>query len=212
MSKSHTVQPGEHLPRIAKLHGFDSINPLWDHPQNSTLRSLRKNPNVLAPGDVVFVPDPKRQKVLSLAPSKQHKFKLHREELHLRLVFQDWNFKPIANAKGKIALGGEPREVTSDGKGLVELVIPVEAETGSISIPALEIELPVRIGHLDPPDTRAGILARLNNLGYDAGTPGKEEERSLLSAIEEFQCDHQMKVDGVCGPTTQAKLREVHGS
>ena len=127
-------------------------------------------------------------------------------------MFQDWNFKPIANAKGKIALGGEPREVTSDGKGLVELVIPVEAETGSISIPALEIELPVRIGHLDPPDTRAGILARLNNLGYDAGTPGKEEERSLLSAIEEFQCDHHMKVDGVCGPTTQAKLREVHGS
>ncbi len=218
MSASHTVQQGEHLSRIAKSHGFDGINPIWDHPQNSNLRSLRQNPNVLAPGDVVFIPDPKRQKVVSLKTGQQHKFKVHRVELHLRLVFQDWNLKPIASAKGKIAVGGEPREVTTDGKGQVELVIPVEAEVGSIVFPALQIELPIRVGHLDPPDTPSGMVARLNNLGYDAGLaekagPGdKVDERRLHSAIEEFQCDHGLKVDGVAGPVTRNKLRDVHGS
>jgi peptidoglycan hydrolase-like protein with peptidoglycan-binding domain len=30
--------------------------------------------------------------------------------------------------------------------------------------------------------------------------------------VQEFQCDHQLKVDGVCGPQTQAKLVDAHGS
>ena len=33
----------------------------------------------------------------------------------------------------------------------------------------------------------------------------------FLSAIEEFQCDHGLVVDGKCGPATQAKLKQVHG-
>jgi len=35
---------------------------------------------------------------------------------------------------------------------------------------------------------------------------------AFLSAVEEFQCDNGLTVDGDCGPNTQAKLKEVHGS
>jgi hypothetical protein len=29
--------------------------------------------------------------------------------------------------------------------------------------------------------------------------------------LEEFQCDHNLMVDGTCNPQTQARLLEVHG-
>jgi peptidoglycan hydrolase-like protein with peptidoglycan-binding domain len=80
--------------------------------------------------------------------------------------------------------------------------------------PVNEILIPIKIGHLDPVEEVSGQKARLNNLGYFAGPlEGKTEENTamFLSAIEEFQCDHGLLVDGICGPMTQAKLRQVHG-
>ena len=84
----------------------------------------------------------------------------------------------------------------------------------------IEREIPLKIGHLDPVDEISGQMARLNNLGYNAGDPDappgksdedKERSTQLQSAIEEFQCDHDLKVDGACGKKTQEKLLDVHG-
>ncbi len=74
------------------------------------------------------------------------------------------------------------------------------------------IAIPLKIGHLDPVDVQTGQIARLNNLGYFAGPLDPLDEKLLLSAIEEFQCDKGLQVDGKCGLKTQAKLVEVHGS
>src|SRR5262249_8508870 len=81
--------------------------------------------------------------------------------------------------------------------------------------PLDDVVIPIKVGHLDPVEEVSGQQARLNNLGYFAGPlEGKTEEENqalFLSAIEEFQCDHGLRVDGICGPQTQAKLKEVHG-
>lgn len=42
-------------------------------------------------------------------------------------------------------------------------------------------------------------------------TKGQEDRVLFVSAVEEFQCDHGLVVDGECGPATQAKLKQVHG-
>jgi hypothetical protein len=62
-----------------------------------------------------------------------------------------------------------------------------------------------------PVEELSGQQVRLNNLGYFAGDVGEKDEESFRSAVEEFQCGHGSAVDGVCGPTSQAKLNEVHG-
>jgi hypothetical protein len=70
------------------------------------------------------------------------------------------------------------------------------------------------VGHLDPVDTPTGQKARLNNLGYFAGSLAKEDEALFKSAVEEFQLERMgggAAVDGKCGPKTQAKLKEAHG-
>jgi peptidoglycan hydrolase-like protein with peptidoglycan-binding domain len=54
-------------------------------------------------------------------------------------------------------------------------------------------------------------MARLNNLGYFAGEIENPDQTAFESAVEEFQCDHGVHVDGICGPNTQAKLKKLHG-
>jgi hypothetical protein len=76
----------------------------------------------------------------------------------------------------------------------------------------VRIVAPVRIGDLDPVNEETGQMARLANLGYYRASLDKPDQDELLSAIEEFQCDNKLAVDGDCGPKTQAKLKEVHGS
>ncbi len=92
----------------------------------------------------------------------------------------------------------------ADGVGLVE----VESTTLGWSLGR-----GVVLAQVDGADTPKGQRLRLDNLGYLAvGSDVSEDTQSAsIWAIEEFQCDHHLVVDGVCGPQTQAKLVEVHG-
>ena len=57
---------------------------------------------------------------------------------------------------------------------------------------------------------RSGQAARLTNLGYLMNTEDSPDAE-LLSAVEEFQCDEELAVDGISGPKTQNQLVKVHG-
>jgi hypothetical protein len=73
-------------------------------------------------------------------------------------------------------------------------------------------ELGLKLGHLDPVEEISGQVWRLNNLGYRAGDTTDANDSAFKSAVEEFQCDYALAVDGICGPNTQGKLKDVHGS
>jgi len=215
MSTIHTIKQGEHLFRIAEENGFHDYHIVWDHPQNAELKKARENPNVLFPGDQVFIPDPELREE-SRSTDKNHKFQVNVETLQLRLVLEDIYEKPIADAPCDLLVEGDLHKLTSNGRGLVELQISAKAENAVLVIksdqtPFQDVELPVKIGHLNPIDTPSGQLQRLNNLGYYRGAFGLPDPQELQSAIEEFQCEHNLTVDGVCGPLSQAKLKAVHG-
>src|SRR5260370_36720170 len=62
MTIQHTVTQGEHLSRIAKRYGFSDHRTIWDHARNAALKQEHQNPNVLFPGDQLFIPD-REQKI-----------------------------------------------------------------------------------------------------------------------------------------------------
>jgi N-acetylmuramoyl-L-alanine amidase len=215
MADYHIVEQGEYLSKIAFENGFLDHTIIWDHPNNAQLKQDRKNPNVLFPGDKLFIPD-MEQRQESGATDQHHKFAIKQEKLMLRLVLEDIYEKPIANAPCKLIVDDESFDLITDSKGKIEQEIPSDAHEAVLVIKGDQTPfqgdiIPIKIGHLDPVEEVSGQQARLNNLGYFAGDGAKADAPDFHSAVEEFQCDHHLKVDGICGPVTRAKLKDVHG-
>jgi len=214
MGGYYTVVQGDHLSKIAKENGFPDYHIIWDHPNNADLKNKRKNPNVLFPGDQVFVPD-MEEKQESGSTEKRHTFVVKREPLKLRLVLEDSDKKPIANAQYALLVEGTVTQNVTDSRGHIEQEIPQDAQEATLvlrgeGIPFTDVPISIKIGHLDPVEEVSGQVARLNNLGYSAGE-GDENDDAFKSAVGNFQRDHGLTVDGKCGPLTQAKLKKVHG-
>jgi len=215
MSGSYTVKQGDHLSSIAKSFGFSDYNTIGNDPNNADLKTLRVNPNVLNPGDVLFIPE-HESRIEQKGTEVRHKFVAHRPPLKLKLVLEDLFEMPIANAKCDLLLDSDTFHLTSDDDGKIEQEIKPETKGGMLVINDPQtafngIAFPIKIGHLDPVEELSGQLARLDNLGYFPGDGTAEHLEEFKSAVEEFQCDNALTVDGICGPGTQAKLKEVHG-
>jgi len=166
---------------------------------------------VLYPGDQLFIPD-RNLKTVSVPTTKVHRFRTTVKPLLLRIVLKDFDDKPLANTPCELEVEGKSQKLTTDGKGQIEVKIPKTAQKGTLRVPSLDMEVPIKIGHLDPVEEDSGWQGRLINLGYHAGPVGDTDEELLRYAVEEFQCDHGLKVSGKLDTATLVKLKEVHGS
>jgi N-acetylmuramoyl-L-alanine amidase len=215
MAQNHTVKQGEYLSGIAQQYDFTDYHTIWDHDENAALKQKRQNPNVLLPGAQLYIPDVASKEVEG-ATTQRHRFQVQKQPLRLRLVLEDLYEEPIAHAVCEIRVENQVFSLTTDDQGRIEQIIPVTAERATLVIkdpqtPLQDLVIPVKIGYLNPVQEVSGQKARLNNLGYYPGPLDQMDERLFRSAVEEFQCDHGLTVDGICGPITQAKLKEVHG-
>lgn len=210
---NHVVQQGEHATSIARKYKFITFKTIWDDPGNADLKKKRKNPNVLAPGDVLVIPE-RQDKKASIATTKLHHFTVKVQPLHLKIVVKDWMEQPVANADYSLEVAGSTDKKKTSPTGLIEkdLSAKVDAQLGKLAVAGDTFD--IKVGHLDPEDKESGQIARLNNLGYDAGPIEKPDTERFRSAVEEFQCDHKVMKPptGVCDAKTQGKLVEVHGS
>ena len=220
MPGTHTVVQGDHLSKLAEQYGFSDYRTIWDHPENAALKSKRKDPNILLPGDTVFIPELK-QRTEEKAVDQKHTFEKRQVPLMLRLDLVRSYDKPVADTPCDLFVDFVQFSLTTDGDGLVEQKIPKTAQQAllvvkdKVQIKGNDIpvffQVPVRIGHLDPLDEPSGQMVRLANLGYYRLEGEDLDEDEFRSAVEEFQCEHGLAVDGICGPQTQAKLKVVHG-
>jgi hypothetical protein len=220
MAGYHTVKQGEHLSSIAAQYGFADWKKIWNSPENADLTQQRENPNVLYPGDELFIPD-KETKDVSKPTDNQHKFEVPSVPLMLRIKLSKSYSQPIANTPCDLIVDVNTAKLTSDGSGLIEQKISRTAANATlivhdkITVQAkdvpVDITIPIQIGYLDPVDQTSGQVARLANLGYYREDPSAFDQDEFNSAVEEFQCEQSLTVDGICGPQTQAKLKSVHG-
>jgi N-acetylmuramoyl-L-alanine amidase len=208
---THVVRQGEHLAAIARRYGFSDYRTIWEHSQNAALRQRRRgNPNVLWPGDEIFIPD-LEERSEDGATEQRHRFVRHAPTLQLRLRIRDIDGKPVPRTNCELYIGLERVDLVTDSQGMIEYPIPVDAENGRVKVPSQNLEFDLRIGHLDPIGETPGQRARLNNLGYFAGY-SEEDTRHIKWAVEEFQCENGIRPTGECDEPTQEKLLAVYGT
>lgn len=215
MPSYHTVKQAEHLSKIAASYGIRDPLTIWDHPENAELKALRKTPNILFPGDRLYIPD-RDFKSVNKPTDKRHLFTLLGKKLQLKIRVQDVNRLPVTSTPCMLEVDGATFSLTTDDDGMIQHEIPRTAQNGRLIVRApdvpIDMVLPLSIGGLDPLDEESGQRQRLNNLGYNAGEVNGPDPQQFRSAVEEFQCDFKVKpINGVCDAATQAKLKEVYG-
>ncbi|WP_347988923.1 peptidoglycan-binding protein [Methylomonas sp. AM2-LC] len=219
MSKVHEVKQGEHMSSIASQYGFYDFKTIWDDPNNADIKKLRDNPNVLYPGDQIYIRD-KKNKEIPRPTDQSHVFKVKPPKLKLHLMVENIYHQPVASAECSLQIDGKTIKIMTDSQGYIKQDLPLSATQAVLHIknpetPFNDTQLTINIGHLDPVDQVSGQTARLNNLGYYAGpdqnATNEANQAMFQSAMEEFQCDQELLVDGICGPKTQDQLKKVHG-
>ncbi len=226
----HIVEDGECISSIAKDtgHFWDT---LWNDPGNAVLNTVRQDPNVLLPGDRVTIPE-LRPKEESGETEVRHRF-LRRGEpakLKFRLLQGPSEFFGLEDEKEsgpqedhprggvpyKLVVDGQEVEGIADADGWIECPVPGNARSGTLILnpgePG-ETEIPVALGRMSPITEIQGIVARLENLGFQCGGSSAQSLTGRVrNALCLFQQQNGLPTTGEPDEETRAKLVEVHGS
>lgn len=204
MTEQYRVRQGDCLNSISEQHGL-FWETVWNDPANKKLKKLRKDPNVLLPGDLLSIPD-KRDNKEDCATESRHRFRKKGvpAKMKVQLVIED---EPLGNQPYSVIIDDQFwKEGTTDGEGFVDIPIPPSVRQGTISVGPEDnrISFSIDFGTLDPLDSEDGPLERLNNLGYEiAGDP--------KPAIESFQQDENLTVTGELDQATLERIENRFG-
>jgi hypothetical protein len=211
----HTVAQGECMDSIAALYGFPDYQVIYGDGANAELRQKRPNPNVLMPGDSVFVPEIKPPEH-ACATDARHKFILKRSKARVRLVLKDRD-GPMAQRPYTLTVGDRPPiDGVTDGSGLLEQPVPADAQTAQLRLQRGSdaksgfLVWTLQLGALDPHDVVSGAQARLNNLGFFCGKVDGIAGLRTQKALRSFQKQRGLPQTGHIDAATTAQLLGLH--
>ena len=207
----YTIVTGDCLSSIARRFGFADYRTIYDHPRNADLRASRPNPNVLFPGDVLFVPE-KEPRVETRPTDARHVFRTRVPSTRLRLRLTDRHDRPRAGVEYKLSVGPIIVEKQTGPDGLIDEIIPADAPIAQLTFTATGVTRTFSLGGLDPIDTLSGVQQRLRNLGYDSGPVDGKDGPRTRAALRAFQRDNPpLPANGVVGDETRRDLLQKHG-
>jgi hypothetical protein len=216
MGKTYIVKQGDCLYKIAKKEGFANWRTIYDHEKNADFRELRPDPNLIFPGDKLFIPD-REKRTESTDTDARRKFKKHGQKAFLYLVIEDEDGNPL-DGSYTIDVAGQTKEEQLVS-GEIKMEIPADAENGTLVVrpegaPAdVQWEWRLAIGHLDPLEEVSGVQGRLTNLGFECGPVDNKNGPKTREGVETFQkkaFSDPDEWDGIAGPKTKQKLLEHH--
>jgi len=212
---TYIVQDGDCLASIAKQAGFADWHTIYDDSHNADFRKLRPDPNVICPGDELFIPD-KEAKTDSKGTDTASTFKLIAKKTFLKIRMKDEKGQPFAGKKFSLKIGGATTEGVTGSDGLIQQEIAADTRTGQLTVfldddttkPGFIWDL--NVGGLDPVSTSKGVQARLNNLGFFCGAVDGVIGPRTKAALSGFQSKNGLTVSGDADSATRDKLRQLH--
>lgn len=214
----YVIRQGDYMTKLAHTCGFD-VDEVWNDSKNDAIRALRPDKDILAPGDIVYLPkEPKPG--LDFTKEATNKFKATVPKVEVTITFMDPD-GPFANEPFEVqglerpgegaATGGPKDERTTDGDGKATLSVPVTVREVVAFFPKRNTAFAIRVGDMDPEDETTGIKKRLANLGYLPPDLSKDAESEYLpSAIRSFQKDQGLTITGTLDDATIKALKAAH--
>lgn len=196
------VGEGDCISSLALEHGVGP-EAIWEHPQNASLAQVRSDPNVLARGDEVAIPEIEPA-TFDIPSGDRHVFVVPGTHVRLRLCLQR-DQQTIADTEYELRFGATALGGTTDGEGRLEELLPAYVTGARLTLVDSGEAYDLQIGSLEPADTELGATQRLFNLGFF----GIADE--LRDACRRFQAAHGLEEDGELSKATVAGLVDAHG-
>jgi hypothetical protein len=230
-TEPHVVGQGEYLTAIAYARGV-TVDGIWNDPANASLRAVRANPEVLAPGDVVYVPViEKNWNPVNVGETAQMTADPAKVTIELALTMDDDSAPttdptnaggpppsdPSSSGSNALAgktyriegLPGDPLTGPIGPDGTIKFEAPVTVREVLLTIEELGVTCPLIIGGLDPATEASGQRQRLRQLGY---TDDDEDGCDLEEAFRAFQQQSGIEQSGKPDDATLDALVKEHGS
>jgi len=210
----YVVKQGDYLAKLAHTYDFDMME-VWHHPLNAELRAARGSPDILYPGDVLYLPMEQGPGGTEVTAKTTNRYRCRVPRIELELVLHE-DRKPVAKADCLARLPGAPTEGEgaaavpgrTDADGRVRFELPVTWSRVVVEIPDRQLCWLLAVGELDPPTTPSGVEQRLHNLGYLGAYRGPD---AIEQATRNFQQDQSLPVTGEADQATQEALAREHG-
>ena len=209
----HVVCQGETLLGLAARYGFDA-GAVWDDARNEPLRRERTSPNVLAPGDVVYLPS-QEEDVRPAFPREINRYRA-RVPAHPVAVRLLQRGLPLRNEECVVELPTGPLHGRTDGDGLLRFAVPSTVQRVWVIVQRAGLRIDVLIGHLDPMGTPTGLGGRLQNLGLLTedwrGASAERRDSLFAQGLRSLQRSRGLAETGELDEPTRAALAEAHGA
>lgn len=202
MAINYQVKQGDCIFSIAVEHGFFA-DTIWNDPNNAELKKKREDPNVLLPGDKVYIRD-KQLKEVSKPTNDVHKFRCKNTPKTLRIQLMNFD-TPISNAEYTIDIDGKESKGKTDNEGWIKQTILPNAKLAKLVL-ADGSKYELKLGNLDPVNEITGIQGRLRNLGFYEGSVNGQMTDETKNALRDFQHSHDLEVTGEANDETKDLL------
>ena len=208
MPTKHSIKSGDSVSSLAQSYGLFEQT-IWQHSDNATLKALRPNMNILAPGDEVVIPDLEAKKESKMSGVK-HRFKRKGVPSIFRVQLFQMS-SPRANQNYIFDVDGKIYEGVTDADGVLKETVSPSANIGHLTIGPDNQKMEFQFGTIEPLEQIKGVIQRLMNIGfYDGKESATKDDPILIKAIKQFQVAQDLPSTGELDQVTVDKLALKH--
>lgn len=207
----HVIRGGDTVEALAAAHGL-FWERVWFHPENEALRKLRDNPNILLPGDRLFIPS-RQPKTVKISTARRHTYQRRGVPSKFIARFLDLQGRPRGHERYALEADAFRHEGQLDAEGRLERFVPPHLKRIHLRVgegEGLE-EFEFDVGHLDPVEELSGVVGRLVMLGFYDGPDLTEPNADLHAAVMRFRVSVRLPQGGIDDELRAALVEAAHG-